>query len=164
MKRIDYKKILPHAVLILAALIVVIGLMMWVKSEEAYVRDAQRMEQVTDIKLGLYRYYLRHAAYPASGGKSLLLGAQDADCLDEKGFVSRNGLDCSDHAYLARVPASPGLTDQDIFTYTPLGTTGDTICDSASGCPRYGILFYLETNVFAKNGLHVLTPEGLQPL
>lgn len=164
MKRIDYKKILPHAALILVALIVVIGLMMWVKSEEAYARDVRRMEQVTDIKLGLYRYYLRHAAYPASGGTSLLLGAQDNDCLDEKGFVSRNGSDCSDRAYLAFVPASPGLTDQDIFTYTPLTAAGATICDSASGCPRYGILFYLETNVFAKKGPHILTPEGLQPL
>lgn len=164
MNRIDYKKILPHTALILATIIVVIGLMMWVRSEEAYARDAQRMGHVIDIKLGLYRYYLRHAAYPTSGGKSLHLGAQDADCLDEKGFVSRNGSDCSDRAYLALVPASPGLTDQDIFAYTPLGTTGDMICDSASGCPRYGILFYLETNVFAKKGPHILTPEGLQPL
>lgn len=162
MKRIDYKKILPHAALILVALIVVIGLMMWVKSEVAYARDAQRMGHVTDIKLGLYRYYLRHAAYPASGGKSLLLGASDTDCLDERGFVSRNGLDCSDSPYLGFVPASPGLTDKDIFTYTPLGATGDTMCDSASGCPRYGILFYLETNVFAKKGQHILTPEGLR--
>ncbi|MBI4252634.1 hypothetical protein HY623_00410 [Candidatus Uhrbacteria bacterium] len=163
MKHIDYKKILSHAALILGALVVIAGLMMWVRSEEAYARDAQRMGDVIDIKLGLYRYYLRHAAYPSSA-TSVLLGGPDADCLGDKGFVSRKGLDCSGRPYLSPVPASLGLTDQDVYTYTPLGADSDTICDSATGCPRYGILFYFETNVFAKKGFHVLTPEGLQTL
>ena len=155
MKKLDYKKFLPHAALILGGILVVVGLFVLVRVEEAKTRDTIRMQEVISVKQGLYRYYVNHAAYPPSGQQSILLGTTDSNCLSDKGFLSSASRDCSTGggAYLLPVPNG---------TYTALGEQGDTPCNSLTSCPRYAILFFLETDLFARKGMHALTPEGLQ--
>lgn len=150
----DYKKILPHALLIAGALFVLVGLFALVKSEEAKTRDVVAMQNAIDIKLGLYRYYLRHAAYPPTGTAPISLGGYDTDCLSDNGFISRQNSECAKRSYLLPVPAGA--------SYMPLAEQGDIPCDSSVGCSRYEIRFSLETNLFAQKGVHTLTPEGMQ--
>lgn len=150
----DYKKILPHALLIAGALLVLSVLFALSKSEEAKTRDVVAMQNAIDIKLGLYRYYLRHAAYPSAKTAPLSLGSSDTDCLSDNGFISRQNTECAKRSYLLPVPAG--------VSYTPLAEQGDIFCDYSVRCPRYAILFFLETNMFGKKGTHSITQEGFQ--
>lgn len=149
----DLKKILPHALLIGGGIVILVGLFVLVRSEEAKTRDTVRMQEVIGIKQGLYRYYLNHAAYPAAD-QPVLLGSPDATCLHDTGFMSHTSHDCATRAYLLPVPSG--------YLYTPLAEQGDEPCTSSIGCPRYAITFRLETNAFAPKGMHALTPEGMK--
>lgn len=149
----DFKKILPHIFLVAAGILIIVGFYALVASEEAKTRDTVRMQEVIGIKQGLYRYYLNHAAYPPAP-QPVILGEMDTACLNDKGFVSRTSQECMARAYLLPVP--PG------HTYVSLGEEGNEPCTSSIGCPRYAISFQLETNLFVKKGMHILTPEGLQ--
>lgn len=162
MHKIYYKKILPHAALIFGAILIVGGLFALVRSEEAKTRDTIRMQEVISIKQGLYQYYLNHAAYPPALGP-VLLGAGDAFCLSAKGFAGRLDAECTGGgAYFTSAPSGFGVTPDDGYRYIPLVGEDDTFCDAQNGCPRYAIRFYLETNLFARKGIHTLTPEGMK--
>lgn len=151
--KLQFHTLLPHIVLITAAVLILVGLFVLVRSEEQKTRDTIRMQEIIGIKQGLYRYYLNHAAYPAAD-QPVHLGSQDATCLHDKGFVSHTSHDCTVRAYLLPVPSG--------YLYTPRAEQGDEPCISTIGCPRYAITFQLETNVFASKGMHALTPEGMK--
>lgn len=160
--KFNYKKTLPHVAFIGAAILLIVGLFALVQSEEAKTRDTVRMQEVIGIKQGLYRYYLNRVAYPPAE-RSMPLGVSDSDCLNDKGFVSHFSAECARRRpYLVPVPSAPGRAEEDIYMYTPFAEDGTTLCNSTIGCPRYEIRFYLETDVFAPKGVHVLTAEGME--
>ena len=64
--------------------------------------------------------------------------------------------------YLSHASYPSSFNSGNEYEYLPLGSEGETRCESASTCPRYALRFTLQTDLVFSRGPHILTPEGVQ--
>ncbi|MBI4599689.1 hypothetical protein HY732_02085 [Candidatus Uhrbacteria bacterium] len=161
MARIPFRKLLPHIALLIAALILLGGLLLLASGEQKKTRDIVRVQEVLGIRSSLRMYYIDHAAYPAAP-ISILLGVGDSARICDRGFVAKSSDSCAKKAYGQELPSGHHLLPDDEYAYVSLTDNGIDACTSPAGCPHFAIQFLLETDMLYPRGAHVLTDQGIK--
>ncbi|MFH1430372.1 MAG: prepilin-type N-terminal cleavage/methylation domain-containing protein [Candidatus Uhrbacteria bacterium] len=150
----------------LLVVIAIIGLLatlavIAVSSARVKARDARRISDIKQVQSALELYAVSNSGYP--GALLLELGinteGNEAECLNDSGFVKEADCDSGGSVYMRVVPKYPSPPEGWYEYYGKDDSTGGigSCAQAAAPCVDYGIQFILESGVGDLPGSTVCT-------